>query len=335
MVTWDVGAPLNEEIDNVRVLKVCGQNAGLPGFRVLHPKWTSLNRALRAADADVYYHHGAEGFTGQIAMWCVRNRRKFVFYSASDTDCDPQLPLLPAFWERSLYRYGLRHADALITQTESQRNQLKEGFGLDSVVLPYPCPDTAQLASAAQSGVPHKRVLWIARGCIQKRPDLLLDLAESCPDITFDLAGPFYTDDYAQKVLRRAHQIGNVIVHGAVSRDRVAEFFQRAACMCCTSDYEGFPNTFLEAWSFGLPIVSTFDPDSSIERRELGMVAKTVPELRLALQSLLSSPGVYRKLSANARQYFLQNHTFDAVLPRYEEVFKNVMNAPASPAVLA
>ena len=102
-------------------------------------------------------------------------------------------------------------------------------------------------------------------------------MAEACPEIGFDLVGPFYPDDYAQAVLRRAQGVANVTVHGAASRDRVTVFYHNAACLCNTSDYEGFPNTFLEAWSWGLPVVSMFDPDSLLAGKNLGLAVADIP----------------------------------------------------------
>jgi glycosyltransferase involved in cell wall biosynthesis len=104
--------------------------------------------------------------------------------------------------------------------------------------------------------------------------------------------------------------------------------YQQAACLLCTSDFEGFPNTFLEAWSQGLPVVSTFDPDDLIARRELGLVAGDVPGLAVAIRRLLESPDLYRRLSHNARQYYLENHTVEVAMPRFEELFLRVLNAP-------
>jgi glycosyltransferase involved in cell wall biosynthesis len=221
-----------------------------------------------------------------------------------------------------LYRYGLRHADMIIVQTQAQQAALKAAFGLGAKVIPMPCPEPAH----AYDRAPHldskaTRVLWIARICKQKRPDRFLDLAQACPDIQFDLAGPVYPDAYAQSVYARAIQIPNVTVHGPVGRDQVPALYQHAACLCSTSDFEGFPNTFLEAWSHGLPIVSTFDPDSLISKRNLGIVAKDIPGFQSALRSLLGSPDRYRQISHNARKYFLENHRSEVVMPKFEEVF--------------
>lgn len=327
LLTWHNGGAPIETVSGVRIIKICDRNAGLRGFRFFHPRWSGLNRAMRLADADVYYHHGAESVTGQIAFWCRRNRKKFVFSGACDTDYEPGLRLVGNWRDRAFYRYGLRHAQALVAQTQYQQLLLKKGFGLDSTVLRYPCPDL----STAPNQLPKpksNRVLWIARVCQQKRPDLLLDLAEMCQDLNFDIVGPIYSDAYATEVQKRAAGMANVTLHGPVARDKVPSYFKTALCLCCTSDFEGFPNTFIEAWSHGLPVVSRFDPDSLIERGKLGIVAKALPEMRDAIRSLICSQALFQELSVNARKYFEANHTFEAVLPKYEQLLQEVWRPP-------
>ncbi len=204
MITWDEGGAQETLIDGVRLLKTCRQQAGIKGLRFIHPKWTSLTQAMRQADADVYYQNGAECTTGQVAVWCRQNGRSFVFSTANDTDCDPLLPQLRTPWVRWLYRCGLRWADVRIVQTARQRGLLNHSFGQDSVVIPMPCPDAVPNASHQAADEAKRRVLWIARICRQKRPDRLLDLAAACPEIAFDMVGPFSSDPYSEGIRQRA-----------------------------------------------------------------------------------------------------------------------------------
>src|ERR1041385_9072964 len=67
LLTWDEGGGPEEMIKGVRVIKICNQKSGLRGVRFFHPKWTGLIRAMRRADADVYYHNFSECVTGQVA----------------------------------------------------------------------------------------------------------------------------------------------------------------------------------------------------------------------------------------------------------------------------
>jgi len=165
------------------------------------------------------------------------------------------------------------------------------------------------------------RVLWIGRLCRQKRPDRLLDVAAACPDLQFDLVGPSEETAYADRACRQAEALANVTVHGPAPRERVADFYRRAVCLCCTSDYEGFPNTFLEAWSYGVPVVSTVDPDGLIAEFGLGAAADDVEGLAAAIRRLVESPDDWGRASAGARRYYLDNHAPQTVLPRFERVF--------------
>ena len=163
-------------------------------------------------------------------------------------------------------------------------------------------------------------MLWIGRVCQVKRPDLFLDLAEQTPELIFDLVGPFFDDPYSQSIRERAGRISNVVVHGRIAKNQVGEYYQRASFLCCTSDYEGFPNTFLEAWSFGLPIVSTVDPDGLITARHLGMVTRDLPAMRRAFLQLSAS--AYQQISARVRRYYEENHTIEKVMPRIEIILR-------------
>lgn len=319
-LTWEEGGPADEMINGVRVIKICKQDAGLPGLRFFHPKWSGLHAALKRADAQVYYHNCGECVTGQMAWWCRRNGRSFVFSAASEADCDPALPELLSRRERWLYRYGLRQADRVIVQTLTQQAMMRRNFQVDAAVIPMPAPGPAEDTYQAPTPAAH-RVLWVGRVCKVKRPDRLIEIAKVCQDLHFDVAGPVYDDDFSRISAAEAGALPNVILHGAVSREKIPELYRAAALLCCTSNYEGFPNTFLEAWSHGLPVVSTVDPDGLIARHNLGRVAAEAASLTTSIRRLLEDPTAYAACSKAARQYFREQHAMETAMPRFEAVF--------------
>lgn len=330
MLTWGEGQSDDVTIDGVRVVRMCRQDAGLPGVRFFHPRWSSLNTAMWRAGAELYYENGAEEVTGQVALWCRRNRRRFVYSVASDPDCDPRLPKMRTRRERILYRYGLRHADRVIVQTRVQQRMLWHGFGLGSTLLPMPCPGpTDGEFKPPDPPMPGRgRVVWVGRIVPVKRLELLLEAATALPEVPFDVVGaPDVDDAYSRRVLASARTLPNMTLHGRVPRNRMLEFYQGAAVLCCTSSYEGFPNTFLEAWSYGLPIVSTVDPDHLLGDWNLGVAADSAPALVAGLRRLLGSPDLWREMSVRARDYYLGNHTVEAALQRFEQLFLEVLDA--------
>jgi glycosyltransferase involved in cell wall biosynthesis len=301
MLTWDEGQEDEVVIDGVRVIKMCAREAGIKGIRFFHPRWTSLRRALKRADAEVYYHNTSEYVTGQVADWCQRAGRAFVFYV-----------------------YGLKHSSRIISQTLKQQRILRESFGLDSTVIPMPCPPVAG-SERPRTERPRQeppRILWVGRFVQAKRLEVLLDIAERAPDLAFDIAGTHDGEDkYSLEVLARAQRVPNVHLLGRVSREEMPPLYRAAACLCCTSGHEGFPNTFLEAWCQGVPLVSSFDPDHLIERKGLGFVAHDAVELTNAIRRLLRSESEWLEISGRCRDYYFANHTPETVMPMFEQVF--------------
>lgn len=321
LITWNEGQREDTVIDGVRVVPMCGIAEGIPGLRFFTPRWTSLLKAVRKADADLYYFNAAEAATGQLAMWCRKHGRKFIYSVAHDLECLRSLPRIKAPQARALYVYGVRHADVVISQTDKQQRMLLLEFGRDSVVLPMPCegPEDSDIVKA--SGRAKKRVLWAARLEPVKRLDVLLDVARQTPDLVFDIAAPINLGNpYTESLVQKAKSIPNVVMHGRVERERMPEMYRQTTVLCCTSDNEGFPNTFLEAWSWGVPVVSTFDPDNLIARNRLGLAAST-DTLPQALQQVCGEEAIHGEMSANARKYYLQNHQLDTAMSRFEQLF--------------
>ena len=310
------------------MIKTCRQDEGLHGIRFFYPRWTSLNRAMKKADAEIYYHNCAEYVTGQVALWCRLHGRSCIYSVANDTECERISPETRKIHDRLFFRYGLRKANQIIVQTQKQQQMLLNNFGLQSVILPMPCagPNHDYHKPPIPEKGDYNSVLWVGRIDKQKRLGLLLDVAEALPEVVFDIVGkPSNSDDpYSMNILARATTLPNVNVHGMVSRGQITHFYKNACLLCCTSLYEGFPNTFLEAWSCGLPIVSTFEPDKLISNKNLGIFAKNRLELISGIKTLFGSQPLWQKMSENARRYFEENHSLDQSMRRFENLFLKI-----------
>jgi glycosyltransferase involved in cell wall biosynthesis len=329
LVVWNEGQPATTEIDGVRVISMCASRAGLPGLRFFHPRWTSLARALERADAEVYYHNCAEYITGQVALWCRRHQRRFVYSVASDPECDPQLPMLPHLRERVLFRYGLRRADRIIVQTRQQQMRLRADWGLDSTVLKMPV--TCEPAVHGSPPEDRPRVVWVGRISSEKRLDRLLAIAARLPHVTFEIAGA--VDDgfpAGQSLVAQARTVPNIRVLGQVPRDRMPVLYDGATCLLCTSDYEGFPNTFLEAWTYGVPVVSTVDPDGLLVSEQLGYAAGSDAELVRGIERLLTDSGERAAAGRRAQVYVERHHAPETALAAFERIFCDVFGPPAA-----
>lgn len=331
VIVWDEGQPDDLMVDGVRILKVCKQSAGIPGLRFFVPRWSSLVSAMKSADAEIYYQNCAEYVTGQVALWARRNGRRFVYSVASDPDCDPELPYLNTFRERYLYKYGLRAADAVIVQTKKQYKMLQDGFDLDSSILPMPCElPMYQVDEFATHSKRNSTVLWVGRLSKEKRVHLLLDLAQQCPDITFDVVGPGGTDnEYVSSIHERCGDAKNVNMIGAIDFSEIVSYYKTAGVLCCTSEYEGFPNTFLEAWSQGLPIISTVDPDDVISSHSLGKFASDPSQLAQLLKDFLNNDQERQEMSNNALLYFANNHELKVAMSKFERLLQGLASDEA------
>ena len=125
--------------------------------------------------------------------------------------------------------------------------------------------------------------------------------------------------------MEAAARLPNATVHGRLSNNQLASLYQRAALLCCTSRLEGFPTSFLEAWSLGIPVVTTFDPDQIVARHGLGVVVTTQDELIAALRYLMQDKTQHEGFSGAARRYYLENHTVEIISHRFRDELEQLL----------
>lgn len=331
MVTWDHGQPEAKEWDGIRVHKAYAPNAGIPLLRFFHPRWSGLWRALERADADLYYTSCAGMHAGLLAMFCRRHGKHFVFRSASDTDCDPARLLIRYRRDRRLYEFGLRRAGAILVQSETQKQALARNYGLQGRVAGM-LVERAQPAPARDIDI-----LWVSNIRRVKRPDRALELAAGLLRRHIHMVGGPLPGEQAlyREIEAAARSRLNVTFHGRLAYHAAAALYARARVFVNTSDVEGFPNSYLQAWMHGVPVVTLIDPDGVIEREGLGFAVADPAQIAGTLLRLLEDSAAWRAASERCRAFMAREYGEDKVLAEYLETFDALTRTGLSPEAVA
>lgn len=318
-VTRDFGQPDPCQIGDFMIHKTCSRSDGIPGIRFIYPRVPSLWRALERADADIYYVRGAGYPVGLVARFAKSRGRRAVFAVAHDGDVDPRIRRLPTRRDQWLYRYGIHNVDAIVVQSEHQAKLLQSNYGKKGYLIrnAWPLNDNP--------GIQAKRdiILWVAMFRDIKQPEHFVRLAASMPDLHFVMiGGPHLGSETAyREILKKSQDMKNLEVVGFKTLSETGEYYRRALALVNTSSHEGFPNTFLQAWSEGIPVVSYVDPDGLIKNNELGGVARGEHELPAVLRNVLNTKGT---CCSSIKEYYLNNHSPQGAVSKYASLFNDL-----------
>ncbi len=310
---YEPAMPLLPAAGRVTLINAYRRLDGVPGLRFIYPRWVGVHRALRKADADVYFQMCEGAVTGQTAYFCGRSERGFVFATASDSDVDPRRLRLNRR-DRVVYEYGIRRADRRITQHRGQAEALRRNYGLESTAIAM----ATRIPAEVLEPDPRPIVLWLGTLRSIKRPERYLALASRFPEARFVMVGGRVPTDGAvyDRAQAEAATLPNVDFRGPVAD--VEPLLARAWVLLNTSDTEGFPTTFLEAWAHGVPTVSIFDPGGLVREQGIGALAADEAGLPDALGSLLGSRERRDAVGRKAREHVLREHSPDVVVERFE-----------------
>lgn len=320
MVVFDYGQPEGEVLDGIRVLKTYKEEAGIPILRFIHPRATSIFAALKRADSQIYFQSCSAAMTGFVGWHCHRHQRSFIYRVASDADCVPELPLIRYNRDRMLYRYGLNRADLVAAQSVHQVALLNASFKRSSSVV--------NMAVAIPEPLEERKVefdvLWVNNLRPLKRPKQLLDLASRLPQYRFGMIGGAVPGSEAlyEEVVNEAQGISNLSVLGPVPYHDAADYYLRSRVFINTSEIEGFPNSMLQAWAAGLPVVSYFDPDGLNVNLKMGRSPKDIDEMAVDILTYLENPSLCEDTGARSRRYVVSHHAPETVATQYLEAIK-------------
>jgi glycosyltransferase involved in cell wall biosynthesis len=325
MVCLDFGQPDDVVIDGVKVYRAHAPQAGVPVLRFVHPRFTSVWSAMRRADADVYYQRNAGALTGFVVAFARRHGRVAVYAAASDADFDPALPMIAFARDRAIFRWGVRHAHALVAQHPAQRRACRDTFDRESCVI------RSAYAHAGSSGRHDGDILWVGAVKPIKAPERFVELARACPRWKFRMIGTG-EPGYVAAIHRQARDVPNLVFGGFVPHADIESHFDGASLLVNTSPTEGFPNTFLQAWSRGIPTASFVDPGLGWNGRPAGCVARSVAEMAAIVDKWKSDPAAWAEAGDACRRTHASTFSADAVIQQYETLFRRLRRArPAGP----
>jgi glycosyltransferase involved in cell wall biosynthesis len=286
----------------------------------------ALYRFLAAERPDWWLWYCADHLWGPAAAMAKWLGVRTAFASMHDRDVHPRYALFrrPRWWW--LYAWGLSQSDRIFVQHRGQLSELPPRLRAKAWILPGIVDRTGDMKPHSERS---KHVAWVAMLRQVKRPDLLMEIARTAPPIRFVVCGGPTTfwcpPGYGERIVAALRALPNIDYLGQIAPDKTLQVIADAAILLSTSDEEGFPSTFLEAWSAGTPIVSLkIDPDRILEQLGLGVVSSSIANAVADITSLLDLPQRREEIAARARRYVTANHSERSAVRAFDGAIQGI-----------
>ena len=101
---------------------------------------------------------------------------------------------------------------------------------------------------------------------------------------------------------------------------------------CCSwngSEIEGFPNTYLQAWARGTPVVAFLDPEYLIASNGMGRAITSVAQMCEEIVTLSGDRSAWETASQRSREYMDNRFNVTRMTAPYTEALSNLYERAA------
>jgi len=132
--------------------------------------------------------------------------------------------------------------------------------------------------------------IWLGNLKKLKRPEWFVKLSKSLPEYSFVMAGKVQEAYYeSSEFLETIAGLPNLVFKGFVSLEDSIKLMSESKILVNTSEYEGYPNTFIQAEEFGCGIVATVNPNYILDSKDQCHYVKSIEDCIKFCDSLISS----------------------------------------------
>ena len=242
------------------------------------------------------------------------------------------------------------HGSRAATEVRIASMRFHRARGYFSYVDDFVCPSSFTASLLERSGTPREKIhviptfapacgkggglsdgdpyaLYLGRLSPEKGVHLLIEALRDHPSVRLKIAGAI-RDAYARSLVRMVVEAGmsdRIMFLGLVEGDDKERLIEGSVCLVCPSVwYENTPNTVLEAYAHGKPVIA-FDIGCMPEMIEDGVTGTVVPlrdldALGFAVERYLADPRYALTLGENARQTARQRYSAEQHLDRLLEI---------------
>jgi len=317
--------------EGVKLIKIENWNKGIRGVRFILHRVPALYKILDEQNADYYYIRMRSFF--HLIPYLVAKKNKAIFIQAIASDID-----VIGFWNQIKYEirtnsnifklfmvnvpsyivsnYLLLKSDYIFLQ---HKGQIMTGNHIKGKMMIFPNiienKVNQLLKSFHQDYFIHVGTLTIYKGA-ENLYNLISILDKNIKVIIVGVPD----DNKSEIIFNRLKDFSNVILKGRMDHQSTIQLIANAQALINTSNYEGFPNIFLEAWASGVPVISLkVNPGNVLNQNSLGICCEgDLNRMKNCIETYETISIDHSKLISYVNDY----HDFDSAIDRLASIIQ-------------
>lgn len=197
---------------------------------------------------------------------------------------------------------AIKNADILTTDSKFVQKSYKNSLGIEVEYLPAPLDiEKFHIIDNCQK---NNQVIYIGRNSPEKGIDILKNIESNIN--------------------------ANVVYCTNLDWNETMKILQQSKILVVPSRQESIPQVIKEAFYLKIPVIATKvgGIPELIENEKTGILvsSENPKELSSAINNLLQNTELQKKIVNNAHSYILENFTWEKLLPKYIQFYKNLIN---------
>jgi len=312
--------------DKVNIFLLPERKAGQNKISYLVSKFYFLRKLFRDLKPDIlvpflpyqveHCYFASRGL-GIPMVVTVRNNPMY------DTDSDKQ---------RKRRDYIAKKVEGVFLQSEFQKDYFPEDIQKKSFVVANPVSDGIVKAQYHPSAKVEK-IVSVGRLEEQKNFPMLIHAfaiaAEKHPELSLDIYGAGSLKEELGSLISQLNLDGRVCLRGRT--DCIEKTLCQYDLFILPSDFEGMPNSLMEAMGVGLPCISTDCPTGPKEllgdgQRGILVEMDSTEQMAKAIEDMCANESQRIAFGDSARDYILKHHERHVIAEKLVEMLSKVIN---------